>query len=170
MVHKLTPGFGTFILTLLTVLKSHAALLPSNMITKQNRTANGLLDESGTDWSNDFDSEDEALIGASDDYDDFAEEDDIYGFVTLPTISSIASCENESICFNYRTRGEKKNKFTIHVKTLMKHGLIIWLNQGPTLQGDFMSLAIADGYVELSFNLGKKTNPVRIKSKVNARF
>ena len=34
-------------------------------------------------WSNDFDRDDEALIGPSDDYEDYAEEDDIYGFVPI---------------------------------------------------------------------------------------
>ena len=49
----------------------------------------------------------------------------------------------------------------------MKNGMLIWMNQGPTLQGDFLSLAIIEGKPELSFNLGKKTQPVRISSEVN---
>ena len=52
----------------------------------------------------------------------------------------------------------------------MKNGMLIWMNQGPTLQGDFLSLAIIEGKPELSFNLGKKTQPVRISSEVNTYF
>ena len=40
------------------------------------------------------------------------------------------------------------------------------MNQGPTLQGDYLSLTITEGKPELSFNLGKQTRPVRITSKV----
>ena len=40
------------------------------------------------------------------------------------------------------------------------------MNQGPTLQGDFLAVAVIDGKVELSFNLGKQTKPVRIISDV----
>ena len=41
------------------------------------------------------------------------------------------------------------------------------MNQGPTLQGDFLAVAVIDGKVELSFNLGKQTKPVRIISDVS---
>ena len=44
--------------------------------------------------------------------------------------------------------------------------MLIWMNQGPTLQGDYLSLTITEGKPELSFNLGKQTRPVRITSKV----
>ena len=47
--------------------------------------------------------------------------------------------------------------------------MLIWMNQGPTLQGDYLSLTITEGKPELSFNLGKQTRPVRITSKVILR-
>lgn len=68
---------------------------------------------------------------------------------------------------NCRRRGEKRNKFIMNIRTTVRNGLVLWMNQGPTLQGDFLAIAVIDGKAELSFNLGKKTKPVRIKSKVS---
>lgn len=61
-------------------------------------------------------------------------------------------------------RGEKHNKLTLHVRTNVRNGLLVWSNQGPTLQGDFLAVAVVDGQAELSYSLGKKTPPVRITS------
>ena len=55
----------------------------------------------------------------------------------------------------------------MNIRTTVRNGLVLWMNQGPTLQGDFLAIAVIDGKAELSFNLGKKTKPVRIKSKVS---
>ena len=41
------------------------------------------------------------------------------------------------------------------------------MNQGPTLQGDFLAVAVIEGKIELSFNLGKQTQPIRITSDVS---
>ena len=71
---------------------------------------------------------------------------------------------------NCRRRGEKRNKFIMNIRTTVRNGLVLWMNQGPTLQGDFLAIAVIDGKAELSFNLGKKTKPVRIKSKVSSCF
>ena len=71
---------------------------------------------------------------------------------------------------NCRRRGEKRNKFIMNIRTTVRNGLVLWMNQGPTLQGDFLAIAVIDGKAELSFNLGKKTKPVRIKSKVSIFF
>lgn len=54
----------------------------------------------------------------------------------------------------------------MNIRTTVRNGLVLWMNQGPTLQGDFLAIAVIDGKAELSFNLGKKTKPVRIKSKM----
>ena len=54
----------------------------------------------------------------------------------------------------------------MNVRTTSRNGLLLWMNQGPTLQGDFLALAVVDGRVELSFNLGKKTKAIRITSDV----
>ena len=79
----------------------------------------------------------------------------------LKTLIAIVNC---------RRRGEKRNKFIMNIRTTVRNGLVLWMNQGPTLQGDFLAIAVIDGKAELSFNLGKKTKPVRIKSKVSNYF
>ena len=74
----------------------------------------------------------------------------------------------ENYDFGYFSRrGEKRNKFIVNIRTTTRNGLLIWMNQGPTLQGDFLAVAVIDGKVELSFNLGKQTKPVRIISDVS---
>ena len=78
--------------------------------------------------------------------------------------------ENSFKIVNCRRRGEKRNKFIMNIRTTVRNGLVLWMNQGPTLQGDFLAIAVIDGKAELSFNLGKKTKPVRIKSKVSNYF
>ena len=68
---------------------------------------------------------------------------------------------------SYSRRGEKRNKFIINIRTPEPNGLLIWMNQGPTLQGDFLAVAVIEGKIELSFNLGKQTQPIRITSDVS---
>ena len=123
--------------------------------------------------------EDEALFGPSDniiDENDTEEDDiDLYGlvfnfllyifFYYSPYFSKL-----HFLIVNCRRRGEKRNKFIMNIRTTVRNGLVLWMNQGPTLQGDFLAVAVIDGKAELSFNLGKKTKPVRIKSKVSNYF
>ena len=123
--------------------------------------------------------EDEALFGPSDniiDENDTEEDDiDLYGlvfnfllyifFYYSPYFSKL-----HFLIVNCRRRGEKRNKFIMNIRTTVRNGLVLWMNQGPTLQGDFLAIAVIDGKAELSFNLGKKTKPVRIKSKVSNYF
>merc|ERR1712018_985951 len=71
-----------------------------------------------------FDTEDIALFGDSD---NLIEEND--------------TTDKEELDI-YGRKGEKRNKFILHIKTTSKNGMLIWMNQGPTLQGDFLSLAI----------------------------
>ncbi|XP_071744325.1 agrin isoform X3 [Lepeophtheirus salmonis] len=95
------------------------------------------------EWNEDFDTDDDEQIGQIiDDFDSDEETFDIYG-----------------------RRGETNNKFTVHLRTIEKNGLLIWINQGTSLKGDFLAVAIVDGYPELSYKLGKKQNTLRIKSK-----
>ena len=129
--------------------------------------------------------EDEALFGPSDNLleeADTEEEDiDIYGLafkvIYLNLYSGLIraffapSLGLFHTTFNYvlflafcSRRGEKRNKFVLNVRTTVRNGLLIWMNQGPTLQGDFLAVAVIEGRIELSFNLGKKTQPIRITS------
>ena len=122
--------------------------------------------------------EDEALFGPSDniiDENDTEEDDiDLYGLVFNFLLSiffySPFFSKLHFVIVNCRRRGEKRNKFIMNIRTTVRNGLVLWMNQGPTLQGDFLAIAVIDGKAELSFNLGKKTKPVRIKSKVSSCF
>ena len=80
-----------------------------------------------------------------------------------------------------RNRAEKRNKFTITLRTKTKNGLLLWANQGSNfLGGDFLALAIVDGQPELSFSLGSNAiqtsgsanpeKPFRLVAKVKTFF
>ncbi|GFY62708.1 hypothetical protein TNIN_474271, partial [Trichonephila inaurata madagascariensis] len=76
--------------------------------------------------------------------------------------------------FSDGTRGMKmkktrENYITITFRTNQEHGLILWMNKGPNMRGDYIAIAIVRGYITLSFNLGKETVPLISKShfKVN---
>jgi hypothetical protein len=49
-------------------------------------------------------------------------------------------------------------------KTQNQNGIILWLNKGATTHGDYFSLAVSNGYLELSFNLGKQNDLLILKS------
>ncbi|PRD31962.1 UNVERIFIED_CONTAM: Agrin [Trichonephila clavipes] len=76
--------------------------------------------------------------------------------------------------FSDGTRGMKlkktrENYITITFRTNQEHGLMLWMNKGPNMRGDYIAIAIVRGYITLSFNLGKETVPLISKShfKVN---
>ena len=68
---------------------------------------------------------------------------------------------------NFRKRGQNTNHFEISFQTTEKNGLLIWLNKGPTIKSDFLAVAIVGGHVELSYNLGKEVEMLRLRSKVS---
>ena len=43
-------------------------------------------------------------------------------------------------------------------------GLLLWTNKGATAHGDYLCLALADGFLELSFNLGKQRHLLVMRS------
>lgn len=51
---------------------------------------------------------------------------------------------------------QRENHFEISIKTHSKSGLILWTNKGTTLKTDYLAVAVIDGFVELSYNLGKQ--------------
>lgn len=64
------------------------------------------------------------------------------------------------------------NTIELKFKTLSENGLILWssLEQtSDTLIGDFLAVALSDGLVEFSFNLGKQNTRLKLKgsSKLN---
>lgn len=70
------------------------------------------------------------------------------------------------IKFNCSVAGQDENQFDIAFRTHSNSGLILWLNKGSTVKADYLALAISDGYLELSFNLGKQKELLIIRSSV----
>lgn len=66
--------------------------------------------------------------------------------------------------FSFRIEGQRENKFEITFRTEHRNGIILWLNKGATTHGDYLSLAVANGFLELSFNLGKQKDLLIIRS------
>lgn len=58
---------------------------------------------------------------------------------------------------SYSLRGQQDNKFSLKFKTKRKNGLLLFSNQGDSLRGDYLALAVVNGKVEFSYNLGKQS-------------
>ncbi|KAG9332758.1 hypothetical protein JZ751_014857 [Albula glossodonta] len=83
--------------------------------------------------------------------------------------------ETESIAFDGRTfieyhnavtKSEKAllvNKFELSIKTEATHGLILWSGKGVE-RSDYIALAVVDGRVQMTYDLGSK--PVVLQSSV----
>ena len=65
---------------------------------------------------------------------------------------------------NFRIEGQRENRFEIRFRSEQSNGIILWLNKGATTQGDYFSLAVSDGFLELSFNLGKQKDLFILRS------
>jgi hypothetical protein len=66
----------------------------------------------------------------------------------------------------YRKKGERTNRYEFKFRTTEPNGLILWLGKGKTLSGDFIAIAMVNGYAELSYNLGRQHSFLAIRSKV----
>ncbi|CAL4063227.1 unnamed protein product [Meganyctiphanes norvegica] len=64
-------------------------------------------------------------------------------------------------------KSQINNQFELSFRATSSDGLLLWLNKGSSLLQDYFALAIVEGQVELSFNLGKETTPLTVKSKVH---
>ncbi|XP_064610786.1 agrin-like isoform X2 [Liolophura sinensis] len=84
-------------------------------------------------------------------------------------ISAVSMNEDRPVSFDRTTflqyenklteslRGQQDNKFSLKFKTKRKNGLLLFSNQGDSLRGDYLALAIVNGKVEFSYNLGKQS-------------
>ncbi|XP_069999257.1 agrin isoform X5 [Penaeus vannamei] len=63
-------------------------------------------------------------------------------------------------------RGQTTNQFEIRFRATSGDGLLVWLNKGTTLTGDYLAIAINGGFIELSYNLGKQQTLHIVRSKV----
>nr|XP_018901101.1 PREDICTED: agrin-like isoform X3 [Bemisia tabaci] len=86
-------------------------------------------------------------------YDDFEEEEDMYD-------------SDDTSFFNDERKGKRTNKYELSVRTTEKNGLLLWSNRGRNNQGNYFALAVVDGAVELSFNLGKEQRLLSARSNV----
>ncbi|KFM77888.1 Agrin, partial [Stegodyphus mimosarum] len=62
------------------------------------------------------------------------------------------------------SRSRKSNRFQIRFRTRHSSGLLFWTNKGSSLKGDYLAVALIDGYPELSYNLGKQSEHWAIRS------
>lgn len=58
-------------------------------------------------------------------------------------------------CF-CRRKGERGNRYELKIKTFESDGLILWRSREKSLKEAYFSVAIVDGYPEVSYNLGKQ--------------
>lgn len=73
---------------------------------------------------------------------------------------------NVNIFYAIRQPGQTENKFEIKFRTTVANGLILWMNKGSTLIGDYFSIATVNGYVQFSYNLGKQKEFMPILSRL----
>ncbi|XP_067139294.1 agrin-like isoform X3 [Centruroides vittatus] len=64
------------------------------------------------------------------------------------------------------SKGETQNRFEIRFRTDSPNGLLLWTNKGSTIRGDYLALALVEGYIELSFNLGQQKQPLIIQNPI----
>ncbi|XP_058265009.1 agrin isoform X4 [Hemibagrus wyckioides] len=89
-----------------------------------------------------------------------------------------AAGESEAIAFDGRTfieyhngvtKSEKAllvNKFELSIKTEATHGLLLWSGKGVE-RSDYIALAIVDGRVQMTYDLGSKPVVLRSSVRVN---
>ncbi|XP_067005728.2 agrin-like [Anabrus simplex] len=75
--------------------------------------------------------------------------------------------EDDVDFFDNRRKSERTNRYEITFRTSEPNGLLLWINKGKTLQSDYLAIAMVNGYLEFSFNLGKQRNFLVSKSKVH---
>ena len=70
--------------------------------------------------------------------------------------------------FYNRDRSQRSNKFEIKFRTTSESGLLLLQHKTYTVEGDYLTLALREGHVEASYNLGKETpdKPLVIRSNV----
>ncbi|CAB3372768.1 Hypothetical predicted protein [Cloeon dipterum] len=60
---------------------------------------------------------------------------------------------------------EKSNRYELKVRTTDPDGLLLWTSEGKPVSNSYLAIALADGYPELSFNLGKQKSILTVRSK-----
>lgn len=58
------------------------------------------------------------------------------------------------------------NKFELSIRTEATHGLILWSGKGVE-RSDYIALAIVEGHVQMTYDLGSKPVVLRSSVRVN---
>lgn len=56
----------------------------------------------------------------------------------------------------YRRKSERAIRYEIKLRTTSLNGLLLWRSKSKSFKSEYLSVAIVDGYPELSYNLGKQ--------------
>ena len=57
----------------------------------------------------------------------------------------------------FRQRSETTNKIEVRFRSSAENGLLLLVHKSPTIEGDYLAMALVDGAVQVSYNLGKQT-------------
>jgi len=55
-----------------------------------------------------------------------------------------------------RDKSQSTNKYTVRLRTNADHGLVLLQHRSNSVTADYLAIAIHDGHVEVSVNLGKE--------------
>lgn len=70
----------------------------------------------------------------------------------------------------YRHRNKRRTKFEVSLRTAESNGLLLWLKRGKNPQGNFVAVAINNGFPELNMKLGRHIPLLTIRSQVRFKF
>lgn len=74
--------------------------------------------------------------------------------------------DNHVIFLPRSMESQERNLYKFRVKTTSPGGLILWQSRGQNIRGDYFSIAIVDGHVEMSYDLGKEQDIFIIQSVI----
>lgn len=103
--------------------------------------------------------EDEEFIDdeSVDDFNYYDEEyDDDSGYIRALRYASDVTYGILKFLLLSRRKGERGNRYEIKLKTFEPDGLVLWRSKEKSLKEPYFSIAIVNGYPELSYNLGKQ--------------
>ncbi|KAF4521048.1 hypothetical protein B566_EDAN008120 [Ephemera danica] len=110
-------------------------------------------------------------VAELDEDEEYEEEDE--GEEAAGNVTSLDEDEEEDMYddddfdfFDKRRKGERNNRFELTIRSTESNGLLLWINKGNTLKGDYFAIAIVNGYPEVIFNLGRQKSILAIRSKV----
>ncbi|XP_031335468.1 agrin-like isoform X3 [Photinus pyralis] len=66
-------------------------------------------------------------------------------------------------------KGERGNRYEFRLRTSVSDGLLLWRSKSRSITEDYFTVAIVDGYPEMSYNLGKQNVfwAIRAKTRIN---